>query len=232
MNSFHELNTMTSRGDIKSAFALIREWPENIARKIMKKAGYSVPSHTGRAFWLWVQQTLIQASREKRCGYQQRFSRSFSRVRLKAENYYDEYARMMAEQNRECEPEFPSERVVNLERIAEPATTGPVTVSELRKIVCEDVTHETENRRIVCIVVTRLKSFKTYIHSCVSTFRAIFKNTGVSLSKRHSVLNLTEAICFHYFREKYDKNRLVDEVQALSFNRYPGNRLRTPEVRR
>ena len=42
MNTFHELNIMTSRGDIHGAFSLIRSWSENVARKIMKKAGYSV----------------------------------------------------------------------------------------------------------------------------------------------------------------------------------------------
>lgn len=75
MNKFHEINILTSRGDIHGAFALIRGWHEGVARKIMKKAGYSVTPHTGRAFWLWVQQTLLQAARSRNSGYQARAER-------------------------------------------------------------------------------------------------------------------------------------------------------------
>ncbi len=109
MNQFHEINLLTSRGDINGALSLINGWSESVARKIMKKAGYPVPSDKGRSFWLWVQQTLMQAAREKRCGYQHRFSYSFSRIRREAENHYEDYVRMMAELSRQSEPESPSE---------------------------------------------------------------------------------------------------------------------------
>ncbi|AYP25833.1 hypothetical protein [Pantoea agglomerans] len=45
MNEFHEINILTSRGDINGALLLIGKWSESIARKIMKKAGYSVTPH-------------------------------------------------------------------------------------------------------------------------------------------------------------------------------------------
>ena len=178
MNQFHEINQLTSRGDINGALSLINGWSESVARKIMKKAGYPVPSEKGRAFWLWVQQTLMKAAREKRCGYQQRFRRSFSRVRLEAENHYDDYARMMAELSStgetasSSEGQFPTkgsvvaadagaeisiriscfaERVVNSDRNTEPATTGSVTVFKLKKASSGVVTHKTENRRIDCM---------------------------------------------------------------------------------
>lgn len=50
MNTFHEINIMTSRGDVNGAFSLIRYRSESVARKIMKKAGYSIPVHTGRGY--------------------------------------------------------------------------------------------------------------------------------------------------------------------------------------
>ena len=98
MNTFHELNIMTSRGDIHGAFSLIRSWSENVARKIMKKAGYPVTPHTGRAFWTWVQETLIRAARERRCGYRARAERQapVRRWRQQAAEDYDAWARMMA----------------------------------------------------------------------------------------------------------------------------------------
>lgn len=98
MNSFHELNMMTSRGDIKGAFALIRDWPENIARKIMKRAGYSVPSQTGRAFWLWVQQTLTQSACERRGGYEGnlRHNSTVPDYRRQAQDDYLMYTQIMS----------------------------------------------------------------------------------------------------------------------------------------
>lgn len=51
MNQFHELNILTSRGDLKSAFLLIKSYSEGVARKIMKKAGYYVPDVKGSTFW-------------------------------------------------------------------------------------------------------------------------------------------------------------------------------------
>lgn len=98
MNTFHELNIMTSRGDIHGAFSLIRNRSENVARKIMKKAGYPVTPHTGRAFWTWVQETLTRAARERRCGYRARAERRspVRRSRQQAAEDYDAYAQMMA----------------------------------------------------------------------------------------------------------------------------------------
>ena len=98
MNTFHELNIMTSRGDIHGAFSLIRSWSENVARKIMKKAGYPVTPHTGRAFWTWVQETLIRAARERRCGYRALAERRAPVLpwRQQAAEDYDAWAQMMA----------------------------------------------------------------------------------------------------------------------------------------
>lgn len=98
MNTFHELNIMTSRGNIQGAFSLIRGWHENVARKIMKKAGYTVTPHTGRAFWTWVQETLTRAARERRCGYRARAERRapVRRWRQQAAEDYEAYAQMMA----------------------------------------------------------------------------------------------------------------------------------------
>lgn len=59
MNEFHEINMLTSRGDINGAMLLlICKWSESIARLIMKKARYRVTPHAGLAFWSWVQATL------------------------------------------------------------------------------------------------------------------------------------------------------------------------------
>jgi hypothetical protein len=98
MNTFHELNIMTSRGDIRGAFSLIRRWNENVARKIMKKAGYTVTQHTGRAFWTWVQETLSRAAGQRRSGYQARAERRapVRRWRQQAAEDYEAYAQMMA----------------------------------------------------------------------------------------------------------------------------------------
>ena len=98
MNAFHELNIMTSRGDLRGAFLLIRNWNENVARKIMKKAGYNVTQHAGRAFWTWVQETLSRAAEKRRSGYQARAERRapVRRWRQQATEDYDAYAQMMA----------------------------------------------------------------------------------------------------------------------------------------
>lgn len=69
MNTFHEINIFTSRGDFKSALVLLKNRTENVARKILKKAGYSVPDVYGRSFWLYVQNTIMQAARNRTCGY-------------------------------------------------------------------------------------------------------------------------------------------------------------------
>lgn len=98
MNEFHEINILTSRGDINGALLLIGKWSESIARKIMKKAGYSVTPHAGRAFWAWVQTTLTDSARQRRCGYRVRAERRapVRYSRQQALENYDAYAQMMA----------------------------------------------------------------------------------------------------------------------------------------
>lgn len=98
MNEFHEINILTSRGDINGALSLIGKWSESIARKIMKKAGYSVTPHSGRAFWSWVQATLTDSARQRRCGYRVRAERRapVRYSRQQARENYDAYAQMMA----------------------------------------------------------------------------------------------------------------------------------------
>ncbi len=273
MNQFHEINLLTSRGDINGALSLINGWSESVARKIMKKAGYPVPSDKGRAFWLWVQQTLMQAARNKRCGYQHRFSHSFCRVRSEAETHYEDYARMMAELNGKNEPESPSESqlpakrsvvpvdtapeigirisgpaegVVNSDRNAQPAATASVNVLQFEKATGCIVTHKTENRRInrmrfhftadsllSCPVFNkRSQNSKTQTCSGLSTLRIILNVAVISLSKFLYVYGKSRVMSAHLFKARYDKNRLVDEIQALSFDRHAGDRVRTSEVRR
>jgi len=98
MNEFHEINMLTSRGDINGALSLICKWNESIARKIMKKAGYSVTPHAGRAFWSWAQATLTESARQRRCGYRVRAERRapVRYCRQQAQENYDAYAQMMA----------------------------------------------------------------------------------------------------------------------------------------
>lgn len=273
MNQFHEINLLTSRGDINGALSLINGWSESVARKIMKKAGYPVPSEKGRAFWLWVQQTLMQAARDKRCGYQHRFSHSFSRVRSEAETHYEDYARMMAELSGKSEPESlsesqlpakrsvvsvdtapetgirisgPAEGVVNSDRNAQPAATASVNVLRFEKAIGCIVTHKTENRRInrmrfhftadsllSCPVFNkRSQNSKTQACSGLSTLRIILNVAVTSLSKFLFVYGKSLVMSAHFFKAKYDKNRLVDEIQALPFDRHAGDRVRTSEVRR
>ncbi len=273
MNQFHEINLLTSRGDINGALSLINGWSESVARKIMKKAGYPVSSEKGRSFWLWVQQTLMQAAREKRCGYQHRFSYSFSRIRREAENYYEDYVRMMAELSRQSEPEStsesqlpakgsvvsvdttpeigirisgPAEGLVNSDRNAQPAATASVNVLQFEKATGCIVTHKTENRRInrmrfhftadsllSCPVFNkRSQNSKTQACSGLSTLRIILNVAVISLSKFLFVYGRSRVMSAHLFKARYDKNRLVDEIQALPFDGHAGDRVRTSEVRR
>jgi hypothetical protein len=55
----------------------------------------------------------MQAAREKRSGYTRRFSRSFSWVSHRADNDYEEYARMMAEPVMNVGPAGKSEDTFN-----------------------------------------------------------------------------------------------------------------------
>lgn len=270
MNQFHEINLLTSRGDINGALSLINGWSESVARKIMKKAGYPVPSEKGRAFWLWVQQTLMQVARDKSCGYQHRFSHSFSRVRSEAETYYEDYARMMAELNGKNKPESlsesqlpakrsvmpvdtapeigirisgPAEGVVNSDRNAQPAATASVNVLQFEKATGCIVTHKTENRRInrmrFHVTADSLlscpgfnKCSQDFKCSRLSTLQIILNVAVISLSKIYLVYGKSRALSDHLFKVRYDKNRLVNEIQALSFDGHAGDRIRTLEVRR
>ena len=148
MNTFHELNIMTSRGDLRGAFLLIRNWNENVARKIMKKAGYTVTQHTGRAFWTWVQETLSRAAGQRRNGYQARAERRapVRRWRQQAAEDYEAYAQMMvsdaAPQGKVAALDAASEkcvsvrgraeRLIHLCRHREPAPAHAVPVLQLR----------------------------------------------------------------------------------------------------
>lgn len=98
MNEFHEINMLTLQGDINGAFSLICKWNENVARKIMKKAGYLVTPHTGRAFWAWVQETLTRSAQSRRCGYRARAEREapVRRRQQQVAEDYDAYTQMMS----------------------------------------------------------------------------------------------------------------------------------------
>ncbi len=154
MNTFHELNIMTSCGDIIGAFSLIRRWNENVARKIMKKAGYTVTQHAGRAFWTWVQETLSRAAKQRRSGYQARAERQapVRRWRQQAAEDYEAYAQMMASDAAPQAHATPqgniapldaapekcvsvrgrAERLIHLCRHREPAPAGAVPVLQLQ----------------------------------------------------------------------------------------------------
>ncbi|MEI9629719.1 hypothetical protein [Phytobacter diazotrophicus] len=111
MNTFHEINLMTSRGDIHGAFSLIRDRSESVARKIMKRAGYSVPVHTGRAFWMWVQETLLRASREQKNGYKARAERKHPvrGYRQQMQEDYEAWVQMMSHPEHEEYTSTPAE---------------------------------------------------------------------------------------------------------------------------
>lgn len=63
MDTFHEMNIFILRGDFKSALVLLKNRTESVARKILKKAGYSVPNIYGRSLWIYAQNTIMQAAR-------------------------------------------------------------------------------------------------------------------------------------------------------------------------
>jgi hypothetical protein len=68
MNDFHHLNLFTQQGDKNSALLLLKNKNEFAVKKIMKKAGYTLPSLQGKQFWLYVQNTIISACRNKKTG--------------------------------------------------------------------------------------------------------------------------------------------------------------------
>ena len=195
MNTFHELNIMTSRGDIQGAFSLIRGWHENVARKIMKKAGYTVTPHTGRAFWTWVQETLTRAARERCCGYRARAERRapVRRWRQQAAEDYEAYAQMMvsdAAPQAEAAPQGNiaaldaapekcvavrgrAERLIHLCRHREPAAAFAVPVLKLQHA----------GGRIVARAAKQLRRHFMPVHSVVPVLETAhvpaFQKSGV-----------------------------------------------------
>lgn len=132
MNTFHEINIMTSRGDVNGAFSLIRYRSESVARKIMKKAGYSVPVHTGRAFWAWIQETLSASARECRSGYQVREEResAYRGYRQRTQDDYEAYVQMMSGSVYEAERR-PAEN--NITESVKPDENTDVAVAPVKK---------------------------------------------------------------------------------------------------
>ncbi|PDO81571.1 hypothetical protein BK796_23640, partial [Kosakonia pseudosacchari] len=66
MNSFFLFSTALSNKDKNSAMLIIRDKSESVARKILQKAGVSVPSYSGRVFWQWVQDYILRACRTEK----------------------------------------------------------------------------------------------------------------------------------------------------------------------
>lgn len=133
MNEFHEINILTSRGDINGALSLISQWSESIARKIMKKAGYSVTPHAGRAFWTWVQATLTDSARQRRCGYRVRAERRapVRYSRQQAQENYEAYAQMMVSDVAPQAEPAPSREGVSIDTGSEKSVTVWSTTERL-----------------------------------------------------------------------------------------------------
>lgn len=190
MNEFHEINILTSHGDIHGAFSLIRNWSENQARKIMIKAGYGVTPHTGRTFWMWVQETLTRSARQRRSGYQVRAERQapVRRWREQAFDDYAAYAQMMesdATAQAEAAPEGDiappdagpeksiavrcrAEGLIHLRRHGQPATARSVPVLQL---------HHTGGRIVTCTAKKRRRHVMS-VHSLFPVMPLIPDSTG------------------------------------------------------
>jgi hypothetical protein len=63
MNSFHQFSLALAVKNKTSAMLILRDKTEPVARKILQKAGISVPGYSGRIFWQWVQNYIFQACR-------------------------------------------------------------------------------------------------------------------------------------------------------------------------
>lgn len=171
MNTFHEINLMTSRGDIHGAFSLIRDRSESVARKIMKRAGYSVPVHTGRAFWMWVQKTLLRSSREQRNGYQERTERKppVRGYRQQMQEDYEAWVQMMSR------PEY------------EEDTTAPDPAeSENKATIASARTHSAE--RIVNNNMTAMRNMKMIFRRAMT--RCIKNSTQYRQEMNYSCQNV------------------------------------------
>lgn len=186
MNEFHEINILTSRGDINGSLSLISQWSESIARKIMKKAGYSVTPHAGRAFWAWVQATLTDSARQRRCGYRVRAERRapVRYNRQQALENYDAYAQMMASDvaaQAEAAPEGNiapvdtgpeksitvsgcAEGLVDLRRHGQPAPARPVSVLQLQHPAGRIVARAAKKRGLHCMPVHSVLPLRSARH--------------------------------------------------------------------
>lgn len=84
MNDFHWFAIHIDNGQINRAMLVLRDKTEAVARKIMIKAGVTVPSYTGKSFWTWVQNYIFDACRQKKesthVQSQQNTIRSLSRL--------------------------------------------------------------------------------------------------------------------------------------------------------
>lgn len=197
MNTFHEINVMTSRGDVNGAFSLIRDRSESVARKIMKKAGYSVPVHTGRAFWVWVQEVLLKSAREQKNGYQLREERMAvcRGYRQKIHDDYEAYVQMMSGSGQE-EERRPAENNIT-EYIKADETTGVETIPVRG---CERVP---ENNHTHDGSLKRASTPKLLLHHlngdmpCGIMKRIITRYVFACCSKAYSAIIISRACLYH-----------------------------------
>ena len=69
MNTFHLLIIALKNKDKNKAMLLLKDHTETVARKILLKAGISVPDYRGKAFWYWIQQYIIKMCVPERTAY-------------------------------------------------------------------------------------------------------------------------------------------------------------------
>ena len=65
MNSFHILSGCIKNKDTQGAMRVIRDKSEFAVRKILEKIKVRVPGSTGKPFWQWVQNWIINACRQE-----------------------------------------------------------------------------------------------------------------------------------------------------------------------
>ena len=64
MNDFHNLSICIQNKDVAGAMRVLRDKSEFAVRKILEKLKIRVATHTGRAFWHYVQSWLLTACRQ------------------------------------------------------------------------------------------------------------------------------------------------------------------------
>lgn len=69
MNTFHLLMIALENKDKNKAMLLLKDCSDSVARKILLKAGISVPDYRGKAFWYWIQQYIIKICVPERTAY-------------------------------------------------------------------------------------------------------------------------------------------------------------------